>query len=171
MSQRVRRLLLLTLNLVATASACDRALPGRVESPADTAAGEIPFRLAGPNEAALVVEIHLNGQGPFDFVLDTGATFTCVDQDLAEQVALERGSGIAQGLTIGGAGQVQIVRIDSLRIGQTTAHDLLGCTMQLDQLQQLPGLEAQGLLGLNFLKSFRVTLDFERNVLQLDPTR
>lgn len=154
--------------MILVTGSCDRAPPARVAAPADAAGGEIPFRLAGPNGAALIVDVHLNGQGPFPVVLDTGATLTCIDQELAERLDLEEVRGPALGRSIGGTGRVRIVRIDSIRVGGTSVHDLLGCALQLDALQRVPGLEAEGLLGLNFLKSFRVTLDFERRVLRLD---
>jgi predicted aspartyl protease len=150
---------------------CEVGAPARVETPADTAAGEIPFRLAGSNEAALIVDVFLNGQGPFEFVLDTGATLTCIDRDLAERLNLEDARGMVVGSGVGGARRVSLVRIDSLRAGRSTVDDLLGCTLQLDQLQRLPGIEMEGLLGLNFLRSFRVTLDFERSILRLDEPR
>ena len=102
-----------------------------------------------------------------DFVLDTGATLTCVDQALAEQLGLpERTGQIGFGAGIGGSGSVRLVGLDSLRIGATKAYDLTACTLDLSQFEQA-GLDIDGLLGLNFLKSFRVTLDFESNRLTL----
>jgi predicted aspartyl protease len=46
-----------------------------------------------PNDAAIMVQVKINGQGPYDFVLDTGATFTCLDNDLADQLKLPRVEG------------------------------------------------------------------------------
>lgn len=51
-----------TLLLVGLAAACQpTGAPARVEAPADSAAGEVPFDLAGPGGAALIVPVHLNG--------------------------------------------------------------------------------------------------------------
>jgi predicted aspartyl protease len=148
-------------------AACDVGAPARVEAPADTAAGEVAFRLAGPNEAALLVPVHINGQGPFDFVLDTGATLTCVAQSTAEELELPRQRGIGGiGVGIGGAERIHLVRIDSLRIGATHALDMNACVVDLAHVRVL-GPTIRGLIGLNFLRSFRVTLDFQRNVLIL----
>jgi predicted aspartyl protease len=147
--------------------ACNVAAPARVEAPADTAAGEVAFRLAGPNEAALLVPVHLNGEGPFDFVLDTGATMTCVSQQTAEELELPRQRGaVGVGVGIGGAGRVGFVRLDSLRLGAARALDMSACLLDLEHMAAF-GTPIHGLLGLNFLRSFRVTLDFERNVLIL----
>ncbi|HEX2190407.1 MAG TPA: retropepsin-like aspartic protease [Longimicrobiaceae bacterium] len=157
----------LALLLPCLSAACETGAPARVEAPADSAAGETAFRLAGPTEAAIIVPVHVNGQGPFDFVLDTGATFTCVDRELSQRLGLpERRGAVGLGAGIGGSGQIRLVRVDSLRVGAARAEDLTGCEVDLRHAAQV-GIEADGLLGLNFLRPFRVTLDFERGVLVL----
>lgn len=146
---------------------CEVGAPARVEAPADTAAGEVPIRLAGSNDAALLVPVHLNGHGPLDFVLDTGATFTCVAGETAAELGLPpRRGAVGVGVGIGGAGRVDFVHIDSLRIGRAQAFDMPACVLDLQQFGAL-GTPIQGLVGLNFLRSFRLTLDFERGVLRL----
>lgn len=155
--------------LLGAAGGCLQGPPARIDAPADPAAGEVPFELVGPNDAAIVVPVEVNGEGPFDLVVDTGATFTCLDESLAERLELPDAPGIGFGAGIGGGGRMRVVQIESLKIGETTAHDLLGCAVDLRHLQDLPGFDVDGLLGLNLLKSFRVTLDFERQVLRLEP--
>ena len=157
------RILLLLLLL----AGCRQLAPSSVEAPADSAAGEVALELAGPGDAAIVVPVSINGRGPFDFVLDTGATVTCIDQALADSLQLPpiRGTlGIGAG--VGGSGRMRLVRFDSVRVGQATAADLPGCTLDLAHIQGV-GLDVDGLLGLNFLKPFRVTVDFQRSVLIL----
>lgn len=155
----------------ALAAACQQApTPARVEPPPDSTAGEVAFELAGPGGAALVVPVHLNGQGPFDFVLDTGATLTCVDQEVARRLGLPEARGMrGVGAGAGGAGQMRLVTLDSLRVGAARAEELTACALDLEHTARV-GLEIDGLLGLNFLRSFRVTLDFEREVLHLEGT-
>ncbi len=58
------------------------------------------------------------------------------------------------------------MEVDSLRVGQARAFDIGGCVLDLEHIGAL-GIRVDGLLGLNFLRSFRVGLDFERNVLTL----
>ena len=157
------------LLLLVSGIACQQqsAAPARVEAPADSAAGEIPFELAGPGGAALVVPVYINGQGPFDFVLDTGATLTCLDQELAQRLELPEARGVVgSGAGVGGAGQMQILRADSLRVGGARAAEMMVCAVDLRHVGSV-GLDIDGLLGLNFLRSFRVALDFKREVLLL----
>ncbi|MBW3629173.1 MAG: retroviral-like aspartic protease family protein [Gemmatimonadetes bacterium] len=146
---------------------CQAGEPARADAPADSAAGEIEWEWAGPNETALLVPVHINGKGPFPFVLDTGATLTCVSDQLAAELSLPEPAGqVGFGAGIGGGGRMRIVRIDSLRVGEARAEDLPACALDLTDIQKL-GVEFSGLLGLNFLSSFRVVLDFERNVVVL----
>ncbi|HEU4630122.1 MAG TPA: retropepsin-like aspartic protease [Gemmatimonadaceae bacterium] len=148
-------------------AACDVGHPGRVTTPADSAAGEVAFRLVGPNEAALVVPVELNGQGPYDFILDTGATFTCVADSTAARLQLpERRLVGGIGVGVGGAGRLRLATVDSLRIGNARAFDVPVCLLDLSHTRLL-GTRIDGLLGLNVLKEFRVTLDFDRNVVRL----
>ena len=138
-------------------------------TPSETAPGEVRFTLAGPNEAALVVPVKINGNGPYDFVLDTGATFTCVDLKLAEELKLPAWSGSFGTVVITpGEREMGFVKIDMLELGDTAkASDLVACKLDLSRMQP-PGFGIKGLVGLNFLKSYRVSIDFERNSLRLE---
>lgn len=147
------------------------SLPGAVSpgAPSETAPGEVNFELAGPNEAALIVPVKINGQGPYDFVLDTGATFTCVDRPLAEELKLPDWSGPLGSVVItGGEGQMGFVKIDKLEVGDTaSATELVACKLDLSRMQP-PGFGIKGLVGLNFLKNYRLTIDFQSKKLRLD---
>jgi hypothetical protein len=139
------------------------------DSAADSSAGELPFRWAGPAGTAIVVPVRINGRDAVDLILDTGATLTCLDTALATELALpEQRAMMGAAVGIGGAGRVRLHSVDSLQIGPAVARDLTVCAMDLQALRTIGG-NARGLLGLNVLRSFRVTLDFERKTLQLAP--
>lgn len=150
-------------------AACDgAALPARTTVQADTAAGEVPLRLAGRGGAVLMVATHINGTGPYNLVLDTGATLTCLDEQLVRQLSLPRKRGaIGLGAGVGGSGRVALVQVDSVRLGSATVKNLTACVLDLAHLRELGAGGVSGLLGLNFLTAFHVSLDFERRVLNL----
>ena len=158
---------ILLLSLLALSCGLQSALsPG---APSQITAGEVNFKLAGPNEAALIVPVRINGKGPYEFVLDTGATFTCVDRTLVEEVKLpDWTSPLGSVVITGGEGQMGFVKIDTLEVGDSArASELVACKLDLSRMQP-PGFGIKGLVGLNFLKSYRVTIDFERKALRLD---
>lgn len=132
-----------------------------------TGEGEVPFTLAGSGGAAIVVPVHVNGTGPYQLVVDTGATYTCLDQKLVERLELPEPVGIVGfGATAGGTGSVSLHRMKTLTVGDVTAKGLTACALNLRNVQKV-GLDVDGLLGLNFLRSFKVTFDFKRKVLSL----
>lgn len=131
--------------------------------------GEVPFELAGPGGAALVVPVRVNDAGPFPFVLDTGATLTCLDEALVRELDLPDATGpVALGGGIRGLGRVRLVELDSVALGDATVRDLRGCAVDLAPMRQA-GLDVRGLLGLNFLKGYRLTVDFNAGSVRLDP--
>lgn len=156
---------------------CIVEMPPEATAPAETKPGEVSFELVGPSDSAILVPVHIRSQrpengegseGPFNFVLDTGATLTCIDSDLARRLDLpERFGIVGKGVGIGGAGRVGLVEIDVLEVGSASAEALTACTLSLSAMREA-GLDVQGLLGLNFLRAFRVTIDFQRRALNLE---
>lgn len=150
------------------ATGCEGALPARVTVQADTAAGEVPLRVAGRGGAVLLVGVHINGAGPYNLVLDTGATLTCVDERLATELGLPRKKGaVGLGAGVGGSGRVALVLVDSVRVGSSTVTNATACVLDLRHLRELGAGGVNGLLGLNFLSNFHVTLDFEQRLMTL----
>jgi predicted aspartyl protease len=153
--------------LAVSGAACADVGGSDATPPADSAAGELGFRLDGPGGAAIVVPVHINGRGPIDLILDTGATITCVDTSLAREFALpEQRLTIGTAVGVGGAGRVRLHRVDSLRVAGAVARRLNVCAMDLSAMRVVAP-SVRGLLGLNVLKPFTVTIDFRRSVLRL----
>lgn len=139
-----------------------------VGTPAEATPGTVRFKMMGPNDAAMIVQVKINGQGPYDFVLDTGATFTCVDNELAEQLKLPEWKGSFGTVVVGpGGGGMKLLKIDTLEMGEAKASGLTACSLDLNRIAP-PGVGIKGLVGLNFLKSYRVTIDFEKKSLRLE---
>ena len=158
----------MTLLALAAAACGAPGSPARVTIPADSAAGKVSFRLA-PRASAMLVSAYVNGRGPFDLIMDTGATLTCLDDSLTAELKLPHRAGagaVGVGAGVGMAGPLRLVKVDSLRVGAAAATNITVCSLDLRALQKVsPG--ARGLLGLNFLKAFHVNIDFKRRVLQL----
>src|SRR3989454_5086415 len=160
--------LLFLVGLLVPWSAC--VVPGLKDfgGAAETTPGEVPFELAPPNDAAIIVPVKINGRGPFKFVLDTGATFTCIDQKLVDQLKLPEWKGpLGMGIIQPIGGSVKFVSLDTFEVGNVKATEMKACAIEFSQLPT-GGLDARGLVGLNFLKSFQVRIDFKKKILRLD---
>ena len=136
--------------------------------PSETAPGEVRFEMAPPNDAAIIVPVKINGKGPYKFVLDTGATLTCIDNKLVEELKLPEWKGqFGVAVLTPGEGSTRLVSIESLEVGNAKATKLQACTIDLQPMQKM-GLDAKGLVGLNFLKPYRMSIDFEKRILKLE---
>src|SRR5437660_5655777 len=161
-------ILLFLVLLLASWSACVIPASKDFGVPAETAPGEVNFELAPPNDAAIIVPVKINRQGPYKFVLDTGATFTCIDQKLVDELKLPEWRGqIGVGVIVPKEGSVRLVKLDTFEVGNSKATDLKACAIEFSRLQA-DGLDARGLVGLNLLISFDVAIDFKKKVLHLD---
>jgi predicted aspartyl protease len=164
------RALKLVLALALSGSALGCVLPGTrdIGVPADASPGAVEFKMAGPNAASIIVPVKINGRGPYDFVLDTGATFTCLDQEFAAELKLPEWKGSFGTVVVGpGGGGMKLLKVETLEVGSAKATDLTACSIDLNRLAP-PGLGVKGLVGLNFLKSYRITIDFQKKFLKLE---
>src|SRR6266705_6563669 len=124
----------LVLLFLSISSGC--TIPGAPEfgAPGGTSPGEVHFELARPNDAAILVPVKINGQGPYKFVLDTGATFTCIDQKLVDELKLPEWRGqLGVGVIVPKEGNVRLVKLDTFEVGNSKATDLKACAIEFSR--------------------------------------
>ena len=128
---------------------------------------EVAFRLAGPAKPLVLVPAFVNGRGPHTFVVDTGASATVLSPALAHSLSIR---SAAPGTMIGAGGTLQasVGRATSLAVGGASLDDLTVVVADfLDGLGKVVGATLDGIVGYNFLRHFRVTLDYPNRVLWL----
>jgi Aspartyl protease len=141
-----------------TALRGERHCPGNVPS--------VPLRLV--HGALIATPIMINGSGPFDFVVDTGAQISTVDAALAKQLGL-RANG-----TVGITGVASYQRTPYLQLTRMEmgGHRLENVLAVIEELAQLHSADAniQGIVAQNFLAHFDLLIDNEHRMLCLDET-
>lgn len=105
----------------------------------------------------MTVPVTIQGQGPFDFLIDTGAQATVLSRTLADQLQLhDRGSATLVGMA--SSVTVETTPIEDFTLGSRNFY-----------IRQAPVLEgdhiggADGILGVDSLQNQRVLLDFVRS--------
>ncbi len=91
-------------------------------------AEEISFRLA--QQHFVIVPVHVNGQGSYEFLLDTGSTTSLVNRELAEELGL-KALGETAIRTATGTERVAIARVDRIELGSQTAQTVLVVSSRL----------------------------------------
>ncbi|HST30353.1 MAG TPA: retropepsin-like aspartic protease [Chthoniobacterales bacterium] len=117
------------------------------------------FRLAGGAQPLILLPVQVNDQGPFDFILDTGAGTSLLSSELAEKLEVKI-VGSKDGQSAGGKVSVSLAKVDSLAVGETKLGDVDVGVVDLGHITKAIGARIDGDLGYNFLKHFRVTIDY-----------
>lgn len=119
-----------------------------------------------PSTNNLVIEVHLEGKFAQNayFVLDTGASFTIIPWRLAQEL----------GLKIDSKKTAKIITASSIETTpQTTVPKISALGKEAKNVPCLvhdlpPQTTVDGLLGLSFLKNFKLTVDFKKGILSLE---
>src|SRR5262249_10188100 len=117
----------------------------------------------------VVVPVMLNGSGPYDFVLDTGAQITTIDPRLASELRLSlQGSPKVTGA--GFSTRASFAQPEWLQAGDHVLKNPLLLVHPLGQIQ-VSDPRVRGILGENFLERFDLLIDYANGVVCLDDTK
>ncbi len=112
----------------------------------------------------MFIPVEIDGQGPFRFLVDSGADRSVIGADLAARLALAPGNPVRlQGMA--GEARVGTVRIDTLKLGQSTIAAIAAPALP----ERYIG--AQGLVGIDALADQRLMLDFDRKTITVQDSR
>ena len=136
------------------------------ESPNTTPPDTDPSPITAATDAAkhLRVAVNINANGPYRFVVDTGADRSVLATDVADELGLLRGGmvtmeGVVRAIT------AETVTVHELSFGPVRSGPLIVPILPRSML------EADGYLGLDTLDGHRVTFDFKNHTLQVGEPR
>ena len=119
----------------------------------------VPYRDVGG-------QMHVEGQVDgvsVDFVVDTGASMVVIPRAVADQAGIStEGAASISIQTANGIVDAPIVKLDSFDLGSLHADGISAVVHNIDAGGQM------GLLGMNFLSAYRMTIDHEHHVLLLE---
>jgi hypothetical protein len=115
---------------------------------------QVPYKTTTPKH--LVVRVKINGKGPFNFILDTGAPALIIATKIGEKAGLangEDGWAVLEKLEIEGGPTLTKIKARVETPFQLEGMNGMG----------LAGLEIHGLMGYHILARYRMEIDFTRN--------
>jgi serine protease DegQ len=121
---------------------------------------EVPYRLTAVKH--IVVRAKINGKGPFNFILDTGAPALFIAPDAAKMAGVKadaKGWGVFDRFEIEGG------------VVLTKAEGRVEKPFQLDGMNGLglAGVELHGMIGYNILSHYRLVIDFTKDKMVWTP--
>jgi predicted aspartyl protease len=108
----------------------------------------------------MLAPVSINGQGPFHFLMDTGANVSCISRDLANRLMLVDGPP-RRVHTMVGVRDRPSVMIDHLQVGERSRKAVSAPSLSLNA----DGVD--GILGVDWLKGQRLTMRFQAKSLEI----
>lgn len=112
----------------------------------------------------MTVSVNIAGQGPYAFVVDTGAERTLISRELATKLQLGEGTK-ARMHSMTEVGEVSTVIIPDLAVGTNRIKNIHAPALQRRNMG------AEGMLGVDSLQSQRVSFDFTKREMTVIPSR
>ena len=119
---------------------------------------EIDARLV---ETRLSVEVKVNGRGPYQFIVDSGADTSVVGLRIARELQLPLGRPVLLN-NMTDRNIVDRVKVDALDLGPSTVRDL-----QLPALRE-GDIGGAGMIGIDALARQRLMMDFQKRTIQIE---
>jgi Aspartyl protease len=130
----------------------------------DSPVAAVPMQFNGPMP---VVEVMINGKGPFHFTIDTGAQMQAVvDSSVITQLNLQPNGQVRGGDPSGQNARVfDTVLLDSLSLGGVKFRNVTVLSQEPRMGPNAPRVD--GVLGFSLFSEYLLTLDYPRKQLRL----
>src|SRR5579863_3436600 len=117
----------------------------------------VPLRLT-PHGSLPLIAVLVNGQGPFDFIVDTGASHLVIGADLATELDLPYGDSTLPGTGAGGAIAPAKTSLRELQVGHVVLRDTEAGIMDLAAVNRTAETAIGGILGYPFFADRVMTI-------------
>jgi predicted aspartyl protease len=122
------------------------------------------------NRSMVAVRARINGAVEAALLVDSGAGRMIISRTAATQAGIDLGRPLRQESLagVGGTVRVPVVRLGQVQVGASVVGSLAASVYDLPAF-----LAVDGVLALNFLSRFRVTLEFDSRtlILRTPPSR
>jgi hypothetical protein len=119
--------------------------------------------IRGTSLVALPVTI--NDRSTFFFLLDTGSSRTILSSAAAKRLAIPKGRNMTL-LTAGGGLAVSLRTLESLGVANARLSDV---EIGVADLPLMQTLHVDGILGSDYLRRFKVTIDYDNELVDIEP--
>jgi predicted aspartyl protease len=131
--------------------------------PVDTTGQSQDIAIGSDGHNRMTVRVNVAGTGPYNFLVDTGADHTVVSSALANSLKLGPGARVSM-FTIAGRHQVKTAALGDLQFSRKKIRNVNAAVLEQENLG------ADGVLGIDSLRSQRVTFDFVKGMMTIVPS-
>lgn len=132
-----------------------------------TGSVKVPFRL-NQHAPLILVTGHVNGHGPVDIVVDTGASATVISREVASQAGIPLEGPQANAADADGSHSVVMTDLARLEIGELQVENLKVAVMDLGHINNKARMHAGVILGYDFLRRYEVTINYAAHWIRFE---
>jgi predicted aspartyl protease len=111
---------------------------------------------------------------PLNFIVDTGASVSVVSEKLVAEEELTSYIAPVRMRVYGAAGiadDVKTVVLPKVMLGNTAREQITAAVLDMEPVNETAGFTQSGILGANFLSHYRISFDFRRGLIKLEPLK
>jgi predicted aspartyl protease len=164
----IRRLFVIAVALAGSTAASAQTATTKLDTVAGvpeidktTQTEDVRFRNDGENR--MTVPVQLSGAGPYQFLVDTGADRTAISSELVAKLKLVSAGG-AELHSVSGVSTVSTAKVDNLKLTRTPEKSIDAAVLDS------ANIGADGIVGVDLLRSARVQFDFEKRTMTIVPS-
>ncbi len=116
----------------------------------------------------IFVKVHLNNSPKaYNFIFDTGS-LTAIDNKVAKELNIKPEYKTTVSGTSGKEVDAGIAKLSSISLGNTKINDLGAYVFDLSYTQKRLGVKVDGILGNNFLRFFKLSINYQTQTLGIN---
>lgn len=150
-----------SLALAQTATTAPSAVPAAPTIDNVTQTEDVKFR--NEHDDRMTVQVLVSGSGPYRFLVDTGADRSAISRELAGSLGLTNNSEATMH-SLSGASRVETADVPHLQLAGHAQN------VREAALLSKSNMGADGMLGIDSLRTQRVQFDFEKQTLSIVPS-
>jgi predicted aspartyl protease len=124
----------------------------------------VTFNYVG-GTSLVAVPVTINDSSTLLFLLDTGASSTILSSAAADRLGIPKGAKRTL-LTAGGGLAVSTRTLESLQLAGTRLTDV---EIAVADVELMRTLHVDGILGSDYLRRFKVTIDYDNEAVEIEP--
>ncbi len=137
-------------------------IQGPVDLTRESGTQDIAFRVDQTDR--MTVPVRIDGKGPFRFLVDTGANRTVVSTSIAAALGLSS-RPVAKLHSVSGASMVRTANVPQFELSRDRVRNVDVALLEAAHM------EADGIVGVDSLRSEKVIFDFRKRLISIVPTR
>jgi len=127
------------------------------------------FKLASQDKPLIIVKAIVNGKGPYNFAVDTGASVTVLSKQTAEKLGILGNPSISkEGYGCCGPVNMYVTTIESVQVGNVEVRNIPVALMDLSAISKCVEAPLDGIIGHSFMKDHRVIIDYPNRQISFE---